>query len=67
MNQELLGQFDDGAVGPTDVTVSPTLSAQPRNDVDDQVDLIGQQWVECDEGFSRQFRQLNVGADGRVL
>ena len=67
IDQELLGQLDDRAVGAADVPAGAALGAQARHDLDDQVDLVGQQRVEVDEGLSVDVRQPDVGLDARVL
>ena len=64
MDEELLGELDDGAVCATHVMRGPPLRAQPRHDVDDELDLVRQQGVEPEEGIGRQLGQADVGADG---
>jgi hypothetical protein len=49
VDEELLGELDDGAVGPADMMAGATLRAQTRDDVDDQIDLVRKQWIEGDE------------------
>ncbi len=43
------------------------LRAKPRDDLDDQIDLIGQQRIEIDEAVTGQLWQLDVGGETRVL
>ncbi len=66
MGQELLGQLDDRAVGAADVAAGPALGPQAGNDVDHQVDLVGQHGIEVDERLAGQLRQADVGRKGRV-
>ena len=40
MDEELLGELDDGAVGAADVLACTALGAQARHDLDDEVDLV---------------------------
>src|SRR5690606_30912100 len=41
VDEQLLSELDDGAVGATDVLAGATLRAQTRNDLNDEVDLVG--------------------------
>ena len=43
------------------------LRAQAGDDLDDEVDLVGQQRVEVDEAVASQLGQLDVGGEPRVL
>lgn len=43
IDQELLGQLDDRAVGAADMAAGAALRAQARHDLDDQFDLVGQE------------------------
>ena len=67
MDQELLGQLDDGAVGAADMLAGTALGAQTRDDLDDEVNLVGQQGVEVDECLGGQLRQLDVGGETGVV
>jgi hypothetical protein len=53
VDEELLRELDDGAVRAADVLARAALGAKPRDDLDDQVDLVGQQRVEVDEASAR--------------
>ena len=67
VDQELLGELDDGAVRPAHMPAGPTLGTKPRDHLDDQVDLIGKQRVEIDEGLGGELRQLDVRGEPRVV
>jgi len=67
MNEQLLGELDDGAVGAADVATCAALGAQARNDVDDQLNLVRQERVKGDEGISSEVGQAVIGADGGAL
>ena len=67
VDEELLSELDDGAVGAADVLASAALRAQARDDLDDEVNLVGQQRIEVDEAVARQFGQLDVGGEPGVL
>ena len=54
IDQELLRELDDGAVGAADVLARAALRAQARDDLDDEVDLVRQQRVEVDEALARR-------------
>ena len=43
VDQELLGELDDRPVRPADVLARPTLGPQAGDDLDDEVDLVGEQ------------------------
>ncbi len=43
VDEQLLRELDDGAVGAADVLARAALGAEPRDDLDDEVDLVGQQ------------------------
>src|SRR5690606_35950646 len=60
MNQELLRELDDGAVRATYVLRRPALRAKPRDDLNDQIDLIRKQWIELLEALSGKLRQVDV-------
>ena len=51
VDEELLGELDDRAVGAADVLAGAALRPQAGDDLDDQVDLVGQQRVEVDEAL----------------
>ena len=67
VDQQLLGELDDGAVRAAHVLARAALRAKPRDDLDDQIDLIRQQRIEIDETVTRQLGQLDVGGEARVL
>jgi hypothetical protein len=45
IDEELLGQLDDRAVGAADMAAGAALRTQTRHDLDDQFDLVRQQRV----------------------
>src|SRR5207249_1660394 len=45
----LLRLLNDGPVTPADVSVSATFQSQACNDVDAQIDLVGEIWIEIGE------------------
>src|SRR5581483_1543424 len=67
INQQLLGELDDGAVGSSDVLASTALGPHPRHDVDDQIDLVRQQSVQVDERFTSELRESYVSRESRVF
>ena len=67
VNDELLGQLDDGPVGPADVATRATLRPQAGDDLDDEIDLVGQHGVQGDESIGSEGRELDVGGDLGVV
>src|SRR5581483_6661754 len=67
IDQQLLGNLDDGPIGTADVLHGPALRAQARDNLNDQVDLVRQQWVEVDERFGGQRRQGDIGCEAGVV
>src|SRR5260370_1839635 len=65
--EELLREFDDGAVCATDVFARATLRTEPGDHLDDEVDLVGQQRVQVDEAVARELGQLDLRGEARVL
>src|SRR5712691_9471700 len=63
MDEELLREFDDGTIGTAYVLARPALSAQARDDLNNEINLIGQQWIEIDEGGGRELRERNIGRE----
>src|SRR5262249_547879 len=60
MNEELLRELDDRAVRPADVLARAARRAQARYDVDDEVDLVGQQRIQVDERLGREPWEADV-------
>ena len=67
VDEELLCKLDDRAVRATNVLGRTSLRAEARDDLNDEVDLVGQERVQVDEAVARQFGQLDVGREPRVL
>ena len=67
MDQELLGQLDDGAIRATHVLARSALGSQARDDLDDEVDLVRQKRIQVDERLGGEFGQLDVGRETRVV
>ena len=67
VNEKLLGELDDGAIGAANVLARSALRPQPRDRLDDEVDLVGHQRIEIDEALRRQLGQLDVGREPRVV
>ncbi len=61
VSQKLLGQLDDCTVRPTDVTAGTTLSSQPRDNVNHEIDLIGQHRIKGNERLTRELGQSDIG------
>ena len=57
MDEELLGELDDGAVGAADVLAGAALRAEAGDDLDDEVDLVREQRVEVDERLALELGQ----------
>jgi len=54
IDEDLLSQFDNRPVRPAGLPAGPGLVAQAGDDVDRQVDLVGQERVHLDEGVRVQ-------------
>ena len=67
VNQQLLGELDDGAVGAADVLAGTALGAQAGDDLDDQIDLVREQRVEIDEGLGGQLQEPDIGRHAGVV
>ena len=67
VDEELLSELDDGAIGTADVFARTALRPQPRDHLDDEVDLVGHQRIEVDEVLCRQLGQLDVGREPGVV
>ena len=66
VDQELLGELDDRPVGPADVLAGAALRPQAGDDLDDEVDLVGQQRVQVDESLGGQLGEADVGSQVRA-
>lgn len=63
VSQKLLGQLDDSTVRPTHVTAGTTLSSQPRDNVNHEIDLIGQHRIKGNERLTRELGQSDIGRE----
>src|SRR5260221_2996663 len=61
VDEQLLGQLDDGAVRAAHVFARAALCPKPRNDLDDQINLIWQQRVEIYETVKRELLPIYIG------
>ena len=66
IDQKLLGELDDRAVGAADVPAGAALRPEARDDLDDEVDLVRQQRIEIDEGLSVDLGQPRCPRSMRV-
>jgi hypothetical protein len=66
IDQQLLRQLDDGAVGAADVLAGSALHPETRNDVDDEFDLVRQERIKIDEALPGQGGERDVSGDARV-
>ena len=67
MDEQLLGELDDGPVGAADVFARAALNAEAGDDLNDEIDLVRQQWIEIDERLARHLGELDVGSEPGVL
>ena len=66
VDQELLGELDDRPVGAADMLAGASLGPQAGDDLDDEVDLVGEQRIEVDEPLGGQLGEADVGGQVRV-
>src|SRR4051794_37345603 len=62
MDEKLLCKLDNRAVGTADMLARSSLGAEPGDDLDDQVNLVGQERIEVDERLALQRGQGDVCA-----
>ena len=61
VDEDLLGELDNRPVRPAHMLADPTLGPQAGDDLDDEVDLVGQERVEVDEPLGGQLGEADVG------
>ena len=66
-DEELLGELDDGRVGPADVFGRAALGAEARDNADDEVDVVREERVELDEPLGGELGEPDVGRELGVL
>jgi hypothetical protein len=67
IDQELLGQFNDRAVGSADMSARTPLRSQPGDDLDDEIDLIRQQRIEIYKSVAANLWEPDVRSHARVV